>query len=126
MLPIACSDPVEPHGDVAAAYVDWLRGNYSDYVFDISTAWSMTPRSPYYRVRVEGDSVVSATDENGDRSRSAATIDDVWRWILTAHEAGELNSARFDRRGVPLEVDMGDRARDGGGAVWIRSFEPAT
>jgi hypothetical protein len=50
------------------------------------------------------------------------TIDEIWNRILDARERGQLNSAQFDRQGVPVESDMGPWPVDGGVHYSVRAF----
>lgn len=44
---------------------------------------------------------------------------------VTARAEGELNSALFNDRGVPVEFDYGEWASDGGVHYSLRNFEPS-
>jgi len=46
----------------------------------------------------------------------------VWADILRARATHDLNSVRFDERGVPIEVDIGDQADDSGIHYSVRNF----
>lgn len=52
------------------------------------------------------------------------TIESIWQQILDARDRGELNSVRFDHRGIPMEVNIGPWASDGGYAYHVRRFQP--
>ena len=125
-VPAACSDPTEPgHSDILLARAAWLSAGIDDYTFQIATRSSWFPMSGYTHVRVLNGTVASATDEDGSPINDYdLTIESIWQQILGALDRGELNSVRFGRRGVPIEVDMGDWALDGGGAYFIRNFAP--
>lgn len=126
MLVTACSDPVVfEHSDVDAAREAWLEANFSDYRFEVAIATSWVPQSGYYQVHVRDRAVIAATDSDGDPvSLFAVTIDQIWDELLAARDAGQLNSATFDRRGVPLEIDFGPWPVDGGVHYSVRNFRP--
>jgi hypothetical protein len=50
------------------------------------------------------------------------TVDTIWEMLLAARASGELNSAVFNQRGVPVEADMGPWPVDGGVRYSVRNF----
>jgi len=93
------------------------------YTFEVATASSWLPRSGYYRVQVSNGQVVAARDSSGQAVADfGITVDGIWDELLEHRARGELNSARFDERGVPVEVDMGPWAVDGGVHYSVRNF----
>jgi len=88
--------------------------------------FAMMPRSGYYTIRVVDRKVVEAYRPNGEPAPDLAlTVDEIWDEILAARASGELNSVLFDRRGVPIEADMGDWALDSGHRYSVRNFVPS-
>jgi hypothetical protein len=122
-----CSSPTEPlHDDVALAREVWLASAPASYTFEVAIATSWVPKSGYFRVQVEGKQVVAATDPTGKPLEDfSLTIDEIWDRLLAARSRGELNSALFDRRGVPVETDMGPWPVDGGVHYSVRGFAAA-
>jgi hypothetical protein len=81
------------------------------------------PKSGYYRVNVIDRKVASATDPAGKPLQSfTLTVDVIWDRLLAAQAVGELNSALFDRRGVPVETNYGPWPVDGGVHYSVRRF----
>ena len=67
------------------------------------------PTPGYLRVQVSDGQAVDVRDSSGRPIVSPAlTIDTIWDDILRARATRDLNSVRFDERGVPIEVDIGD------------------
>ena len=109
--------------DVDLARQAWLRSRAAEYTFELASASSWVPKSGYTRVKVEDGVVVEATDPEGNsRANFTTTVDTLWDRLLAARERGELNSARFDRNGVPVEINYGPWEVDGGIAFWVRNF----
>lgn len=119
-----CSGTTEPrHTDVDLARSAWLGNHPQAYSFEVAIATSWFPKSGYYHVQVSIGQVVAASDSAG---RAVAdftlTVDGIWDQLLAARARGELNSALFNRRGVPVESDMGPWPVDGGVHYSVRSF----
>lgn len=109
--------------DVDLARQAWLRSRPAEYTFELASASSWFPKSGYTRVKVDDGVVVEATDPEGNLSENfTTTVDTLWERLLAARERGELNSARFDRNGVPVEINYGPWELDGGIAFWVRNF----
>ena len=109
--------------DVDLARQAWLRSRAAEYTFELASVSSWFPKSGYTRVKVEDGVVVEATDPEGHpRENFTTTVDTLWDRLLAARERGELNSARFDRNGVPVEIHYGPWELDGGVAFWVRNF----
>jgi hypothetical protein len=121
---LGCYEPTEPyHTDIDLAYEVWLASNPLEYTFEIAWASSWFPRSGYTHVEVSDGVVVSATDPDGRLVEDySLTLDTLWTYVFTARTSGELNSARFDSQGVPIEVDWGDWALDGGIGYRVQNF----
>jgi hypothetical protein len=119
-----CYEPTEPyHTDIDRAHEAWLTSHPREYTFEVAWAWSMLPRSGYTHVEVSDGVVVSATDPDGGLIGGySLTVDTLWMYVLDARTSGELNSARFDSQGVPIQVDWGDWALDGGVGYRVRNF----
>jgi hypothetical protein len=67
--------------------------------------------------------MTSALDRSGRLIQFPAfTIDTLWARILSARQAGTLNSAEFTISGVPTDVDIGEMANDSGVHYTIRNF----
>jgi hypothetical protein len=122
----ACSDPAvlaaPTTTDVDAAHSAWVANRPSSYVFDVAVSSSWVMPTPYYRVTVEGGHVVSALNAKGSPAEFDTTIDHIWEHILTSRASNQLNSAEFDARGVPIEVDYGPWPVDGGVHYSVRNF----
>jgi hypothetical protein len=122
----ACGDLFGPstHGDVARARADWLRNKPASYVFDVTTrsSWSLE-RS--VRVTVQDDAVASAVELPSGTAVAnwTLTVELIWTDILNAQEEGDVNSARFDERGIPLSVDLGPWPVDGGRSYAVTNFQ---
>ena len=125
---IGCADaPTAPeplHRDVDLARSTWLAVGATSYSFEISTATSWFPPKGYVRVQVDGGRVVAAVAADGVSQPDfpPPTLDDIWDFILAARQRGELNSAEFDSRGVPVETDLGPWPVDGGVHYSVRRF----
>ena len=118
---LGCSAPTEVrpiHTDVDRARAAWLANRPSAYSFELSMTGSWYPRSGYYRVEVSNGQITSTTAS----AWTTPTIDEIWDQILAARAKGELNSASFDERGVPVESDMGPWPVDGGVSYSVRNF----
>jgi hypothetical protein len=129
VLLIGCAGATtEPlHTDVDVARTAWLSEGATSYSFELATSSSWFPQGAWVRVRVDGGRVVAAVAPDGVAQPvvSQPTIDDIWDRILDARARGELNSAQFDRRGVPIESDMGPWPVDGGVHYSVRGFTRA-
>lgn len=121
---LGCSGPTEPfHSNIYLARRAWLESHPDAYSFEVAFASSWFPRSGYYRVQVRDGEVVAATDSAGTAQNDfTITVDSLWNRLLAARERGELNSARFDREGVPVQFDHGPWELDGGVGYWVRNF----
>jgi hypothetical protein len=119
---LSCSSPTEPHSDIASARRVWLLSRPQAYTFEVAFASSWFPKSGYFRVEVADGRVQAASDSGGVAAELTLTVDTLWTWLLAAHERGELNSALFNRQGVPIEVDWGPWEVDGGVRYWVRNF----
>ena len=126
-LLIGCSaaTTTEPlHSDVDRARAAWLAEGATSYSFELATESSWFPKGGYVAVEVRGGRVVASVAPVGQPSPSGLppTIDEIWDRILEARTRGELNSAQFDTRGVPVESDMGPWPVDGGVHYSVRAF----
>ena len=121
---LSCSDATGPrHGNVDVARSRWLGSHPPAYTFEVATESSWCPRSGYYRVEVRSGEVVIARDAAGRVVPGfTLTVEGIWDQLLAARAKGELNSAAFDVRGVPVECDMGSWPVDSGVHYWIREF----
>jgi hypothetical protein len=109
--------------DVELARQTWLSEGATSYTFELSSWGSWFPPNGYLRVQVTDGRLVAAVADDGTSQPSRAlTIDELWDRILAARERGELNSAQFDRHGVPIETDMGPWPVDGGQHYSVRAF----
>jgi hypothetical protein len=123
VLFVGCDGPTEPHDDIDRALLAWNEMNARDYTFEVATQYSMFPRRGFYRVRVENRQVLEVFDENGAPVQGFnLTVQTIWNDILRARTDGEVNSARFDRLGVPVEINLGPWELDGGRLYSVRSF----
>ena len=120
----SCVSPTGPrHTDVDRARQTWLASNAASYTFEVALASSWMPRTGYYRVRVADRAVAAAIDPSGKTIEGfTLTIDEIWDRLLAARVRGELNSALFDSRGVPVEADTGPWPVDGGVHYSVRRF----
>ena len=123
---VGCADATtEPlHSDVDVARAAWLSEGATNYSFELATASSWFAKGGYVRVEVSDRRVVSAVAPLGTPQPllSPPTLDEIWDRILDARERGQLNSAQFDRHGVPIESDMGPWPVDGGVHYSVRGF----
>ena len=123
---VGCADAItEPlHSDVDVARAAWLSEGATNYSFELATASSRFAKGGYVRVEVSDRRVVSAVAPLGTPQPllSPPTLDEIWDRILDARERGQLNSAQFDRNGVPIESDMGPWPVDGGVHYSVRGF----
>jgi hypothetical protein len=112
------------HSDVDLARRAWLAEGATSYSFQIATIGSWFPGEGYVRVQVDGGRVVAAVAADGVSPPVAPppTLDELWDRLLEARDRGQLNSAEFDRRGVPIETDMGPWPVDGGVHYSVRGF----
>ena len=124
-LLVGCSGGVtEPrHSDVDRARQDWVRAGATSYDFEVWTASSWFPTGASVRAQVRDGRVTAATALDGTPVPSfTLTIDEIWERLLAARDGGQLNSAEFDARGVPVETDMGPWPVDGGVHYSVRDF----
>jgi len=121
---LSCSGATEPrHADVDLARSVWLANHPQAYSFEVATASSWFPKSGYFRVQVSNGQVVAASDSAGHAiANFTLTVDLIWDQLLAARARGELNSALFNQRGVPVESDMGPWPVDGGVHYSVRIF----
>jgi hypothetical protein len=125
-----CSGTGEPRGpdgplsaDVDRARSAWLGDHPLAYRFEVAVASSWFPRSGYYHVQVSNGQVVAAVSSTLQVVADfTLTVDTIWDHLLAARARGELNSALFNVRGVPVETDMGPWPVDGGLHYWVRHF----
>jgi Family of unknown function (DUF6174) len=112
------------HSDVDLARRAWLAEGATSYSFRVATTGSWFPGEGYVRVQVDGGRVVAAVAPDGVSAPVAPppTIDEIWDRLLEARDRGQLNSAEFDRHGVPVETDMGPWPVDGGVHYSVREF----
>jgi hypothetical protein len=120
----ACVTLTEPrHTDVDRARQAWLASNATSYTFEVAIATSWVQRTGYYRVSIDQKQVVAAFDPTGKALDGfTLTIEEIWDRLLDARSNGQLNSALFDTRGVPVEADMGPWPVDGGVHYSVRRF----
>lgn len=121
---LGCSKPTEPrHADVDLARSVWLADHPRAYTFEVATASSWFPKSGYFLVQVSDGQVLAASDSTGKAvTNFTLTVDGIWDRLLAARARGELNSALFNQRGVPVESDMGPWPVDGGVHYSVRNF----
>jgi hypothetical protein len=122
---LGCSETTtEPrHTDVDLARSVWLTNHPQAYSFEVATASSWFPSAGYYRVHVSNGQVIEATDPTGKPvANFTLTVDTIWDYVLAARARGELNSAVFNQRGIPVESDMGPWEVDGGVRYSVRNF----
>jgi len=125
-----CSGTSEPrspdgllHADVDRARSAWLGDHPLAYRFEVAVASSWFPKSGYYRVLVSNGQVVAAVSSTLQVVADfTLTVDTIWDYLLAARARGELNSALFNVRGVPVETDMGPWPVDGGVHYSVRNF----
>ena len=112
------------HGDVDRARAQWLSEGATTYSFELATASSWFPKGGYVAVQVSGGRVIATVAPVGEPAPGGLppTIDEIWDRILDARARGQLNSAQFDRHGVPVESDMGPWPVDGGVHYSVRGF----
>jgi hypothetical protein len=115
------TEPLNANLDLARSI--WVAGHPQSYSFEFATASFANSNTGYYHVQVANNQVVAASDPTGKPVANLTfTIDTLWTRVLGARDRGELNSASFNSRGVPLESDMGDWALDGGVHYSVRNF----
>jgi hypothetical protein len=127
LIAYGCSNPADLGSpritDVDVARNAWVSNHPSSYVFDVAIASSWVAVTPYYRVTVVGGQVVAAVKANGAPADGfTTTIDSIWDGVLASRANHQLNSAEFDARGVPIEVDYGPWPVDGGVHYSVRNF----
>lgn len=118
----ATTEPL--HSDVDRAREAWLSEGATSYTFELATASSWFPKGGYVLVQVNDGLVVAAVAPVSESSPAGLppTLGEIWDRILDARARGELNSAQFDRHGVPVESDMGPWPVDGGVHYSVRAF----
>lgn len=124
---LSCSGPIEPRStNVDLARAMWLSSHPQKYSFEVATTSSWFPKSGYKRIQVIDGQAVAATDTAGNTIPNVTlTIDSIWDQLLAARSRDELNSALFNRQGVPIEADMGPWEVDGGFRYSVRNFVPS-
>src|SRR5688572_1884382 len=122
-----CGDIFGPdtHSSIERARVDWIAHRTSSYTFEVTTASSWFSAQSY-SVTVVNDSVTQSVHlaSGAVTTGGAPTIDDIWDQILRSRDRNEIHSARFDKRGVPISVNMGPWEADGGVSFEVRHFTP--
>ena len=121
----ACSSSAEPSlEDFDVARAHWLANMPVDYTFEFAVATSWTPKSEFVRVNVVGGEVSAVTKLDGTPlpGWNAPSIEAIWQELIKARSDGELNSAMFNQRGVPVESDYGPWPVDGGIHYSVRHF----
>ena len=112
--------------DIDVARARWLAEPPSSYVFEEAVEGSF-PKSPYYRVTVVANSIVTVVNEKGAAvplpAGAIISLDSLWNEIISERAKGNLNSAVFSEAGIPLEVDWGPWPVDGGVRYFVRNFE---
>lgn len=120
---LGCSGTTEPsdnHVDYGRTL--WLALRPQAYSFEVAVI-AYIPTPGYLRVQVSDGQAVDVRDSSGrPLPDPSLTIDAIWDAILRARATNELNSVRFDKRGVPVEVDIGDMAIDSGIHYSVRNF----
>ena len=124
-----CADPAalpeteEPrHTNVDSARQIWLASRPSEYTFEVAIT-AMAPSQGYYSVHVADGVVIAATDATGRPiANFFLTLDTLWESLLDARARGELNSAYFNEKGVPVDVNMGRWENDSGWRASVRKF----
>ena len=121
---LGCSGTTEPLGNhVDFARALWLARRPRSYSFEVAVTSSWTSTAGYLRVEVSDGRVVAVRDPAGATLEDfSLTVDGIWDQLLAYRARGELNAARFDARGVPLETDMGPWPVDGGMHYSVRNF----
>lgn len=115
------SEPEPLFSDVDAAHNAWLANRPASYAFNVTIGASILI-GPLH-VTVAGGKVVSALDARGKPDTTfTTTIDSIWATILQFRAAGQLNSAQFNARGVPIEIDVGRPEVDSGIHFSVRNF----
>src|SRR5688500_6319716 len=118
-----CANGLGPdtHSDIDRARIDWLRQRPASYSFELTARFSMTG-SRTYDITVRDGVVVESINHAGTREFLDLSIDRIWDTLLKARQDEEINSVKFDDRGVPLETDIGEWALDGGFSYAVRNF----
>jgi hypothetical protein len=119
-----CGDGLAPkvHTDIARARIDWLANRSPNYTFQVTAASSWNPPT-LYSVKVENHELVEMIEyPSNSRSTQGYTIDDIWDLIIQFQNDGQLHSAKFDDRGVPISSSMGAWEVDGGLSFEVQHF----
>lgn len=121
---ITCGPITEPlKTDVDIAHEQWLANHPETYTFEVATVTSINTNTGFYRIQVSNGQVVAAVDPEGKPVPDVTfTLDNLWDYVLAAHQKAELNRAVFNEHGVPLEVDFGTWSNDSGVHYSIRNF----
>jgi hypothetical protein len=123
---LGCSETTTPeprHSDVDLARTVWLTSHPQAYSFEVSIASSWGGSGGFFRVQVANGQVIEASDPSGNPVADfTLTVDVIWDRLLAARVRGELNSAAFNQRGVPLVTDTGPWPGDGGVRYTVRNF----
>ena len=115
------SEPEPLFSDIDAARTAWLANRPASYEFDVTIGASILI-GPLH-VTVAGGRVASALDAHGKPVPTfTTTIDSIWSSIIDFRARGQLNSAQFNARGVPIEIDLGRPEVDSGIHYSVRSF----
>ena len=120
---LGCSGTTEPLGSHAEfGRALWLARHPRAYSYEVEiTAFYSVPG--YVRVQVSDGRAVDARDSSGQTvANFDLTIDDIWNDVEAARARNEVNAIRFDERGVPIDVDIGTWANDGGMHFSVRNF----
>ncbi len=120
---LGCSGTTEPldnHVDFGRTL--WLARRPQAYSFEVAVV-AFIPTPGYLRVQVSDGQAVDVRDSSGRVIPDPTlTLDIIWDQILRARATNDLNSLRFDERGVPVEVDIGHQADDSGIHYSVRNF----
>jgi hypothetical protein len=120
---VACGGGTDPQiDDVDLAHARWTANRATGYVFELASL-SMAGQSPFHRITVDNGLVTAVVGEDGVPVPGLRlTIDSLFHLAFDRRERGELNEASFTRQGVPVMIDFGQWALDGGSRFTVRNF----
>ena len=121
VLTLGCSDPVDTTiTDVLSAIGPWhATSSTHNYTFEMSQSENGGPPTVFVRLKVlEGYIFEMAPIQVP--GFFAITLDELWVNIEGANADKSLKLSRFDKNGVPIEVEF--QFPNGTRHYWIRNF----
>lgn len=120
----SCGDFVAPGtSNVDEARAAWLKSRSADYSFEYAWRSSWFDWTAFRRVTVTRGVVTAVSGtQDGLKLEYQPTLDRIWDELLSSRALHQLNAANFGRDGIPIHVNYGEWASDGGVEYTVRDF----